>query len=162
MNLWLTQHLATAFPTARFIGIQRNPYAVVASMLAHRGVRRWCEDGHWERTPRPNRFLGVDAENEEWYRELSITERCAQRWLVHARELERVGRAHPDQMLTLQYEEMLAETGIHLTMLQNFLGVSACFDPPPSRTESADKWKASLSDSQLEQIAALTGIEPPA
>lgn len=40
-NLWLAEALADAFDDALFVGIVRNPYATVASMLRHEGVLEW-------------------------------------------------------------------------------------------------------------------------
>src|SRR5262245_13442039 len=36
-NIWIAEDLARAFPDALFLGILRDPYGTVASMLRHKG-----------------------------------------------------------------------------------------------------------------------------
>jgi hypothetical protein len=60
-NIWHAEDLAARLPDAVFLGIQRNPFATVASMLEHAGVLAWHE--RWREFPVPNRFLGITLEN---------------------------------------------------------------------------------------------------
>ena len=39
-NIWLAEPLQQAFPDALFLGIERDPFATVASMLRHREIGR--------------------------------------------------------------------------------------------------------------------------
>src|SRR5262245_4018334 len=60
-NIWIADKLLAAFPDARFVGVQRHPFATVASMLRHAAVSDWHRQ--WKTLPVPNRFLGI---NQEW------------------------------------------------------------------------------------------------
>ncbi len=55
-NLWLVDFLYKYVPNSYFIGIIRNPYATVSSMLLHEGVMKWIYN--WKKYPIPNEFLG--------------------------------------------------------------------------------------------------------
>jgi hypothetical protein len=87
-NIWLVEELAAVFPRSLFVGIQRDPYGAVSSMVKHKGVRTWCE--RWEGFPVPNRFLGITPANVETYRNLSLAGKCAMRWLSHAERMKEV------------------------------------------------------------------------
>jgi len=159
-NVWLVEDLNRAFPGSAFIGIQRDPFGTVASMLEHRGVRRWVED--WERYPIPNRFLGVYASNESWYRQLSIAGRCAQRWLVHADRLEALKSGFPQSFLVIQYRDFSLHPTEATQRLQDFLGLSASFTAPDVRADSRERWRDVLSQQDLVDIESVTGASPPA
>jgi hypothetical protein len=58
-NIWIADKIKEEFPEAKFVGIERNPFATVSSMLKHRGVMKWHRD--WKSFPVPNRFLGIDG-----------------------------------------------------------------------------------------------------
>jgi hypothetical protein len=45
--LWLTEKLAEALPDAIFVAIKRKLLPTVASMLKHRGTRKWVEESGW-------------------------------------------------------------------------------------------------------------------
>jgi hypothetical protein len=59
-NIWHAEDLKRALPEALFVGIERNPYATVASMVLHPDVSAWHR--RWREFPVPNRFLGITPE----------------------------------------------------------------------------------------------------
>jgi hypothetical protein len=158
-NLWLFDELRAAFPDARFVGIQRGPYATVSSMLEHPGVRAWCEN--WERYPIPNAFLGVTEENLERYRGYSIAARCAQRWRCHAERMGALAAAHPDLVHVVCYEALMDDTIRQLDALQAFLGLEGAIPAPQVQRASRSKWHRGLTARQIEEVADVTGVPPP-
>jgi len=50
-NIWLVDQLHNAFPDSLFIGIERNPYATIASMMLHPGFLAYKEK--WKTMPIP-------------------------------------------------------------------------------------------------------------
>lgn len=89
-NLWIAHRLAETFPKALFLGIQRNPYATVASMINHEGVRKWHE--RWLEFPIPNRFLGIAESDVAEYEQRSLATKCAMRWKAHHDRLRVLNR----------------------------------------------------------------------
>jgi hypothetical protein len=86
-NLWLAERLAAEFgDVARFVAIERSPFAVAASSLRHHGVSSW--NTNWQRHPIPNRFLGIDEQLAGRCKSLTNVEKFAYRWLAHHRETE--------------------------------------------------------------------------
>lgn len=158
-NIWFVEDLARVFPDAKFVGIQRNPYATVSSMLRHDAVRRWSEE--WEKYPRPNAFLGITNENEADYRRAPLAAKCTYRWLSHKRELENLAARRPDLVLAVRYEDLMAETDRELERLQQFLGLSSPFPPPEIQLESRDKWRSGLTESDIEAIREVTAEPLP-
>lgn len=155
-NIWLVDRLTRTFPDALFVGIQRNPYATVSSMLQHRGVRRWCEE--WERYPIPNPFLGVSLENRDWYAGLSMAGRCAVRWVAHRDRLQDLAQRYPRKVLKVEHEQLILATDRELERLREHLGLAEGFPWPEVRRESLTKWSAHLAKRQIETIEEVTGV----
>lgn len=86
--IWFAKELKEKFPDSLFIAIVRNPYAVIASMMKHGGVRWWVE--HWKDYPIPNNFLGISFDNLKDYEKMDIVERFAMRYKSHFYELFRL------------------------------------------------------------------------
>ena len=149
-NLWLAPKLNEQFPGAKFIGVSRGVYPVVASMLRHRGVLRSIED--WQAYPIPNRFLGITRDNVDAYGSLQLVERCALRWHAHQRQLAVLQETLEDAFVMIEYEVLLQNTLSQLTALQDFLGLAEPFADTPVKTTSLDKWRQELSQAQIELI----------
>lgn len=158
-NIWLVEELSHAFPQARFVGIRRNPYATVSSMLRHAGVRRWCEE--WHKLPAPNSFLGIDEGKEDWYASLSLSARCAARWLSHSRRMDHLALEYPSAVTIIEYEELFGAPATVLIELQRFLGLDDPFPPPVIKNASMTKWEAGLSQRDIQDVKQVTGIDPP-
>jgi hypothetical protein len=158
-NIWIAERLADAFPEAVFLGIQREPFGTVASMLKHEGVRGWHED--WRVYPVPNRFLGITKELAARYDDLSLAEQCAVRWRSHAERMDELRERLGDRMWSVEYERLLTDTPTALAELQNFLGLATPLPPPELRHESLDKWRSQLTESDIAAIASVVGFDPP-
>jgi hypothetical protein len=126
--LWLTEKLAEALPDAIFIAIKRKLLPTVASMLKHRGTRKWVEE-KWVELPIPNRFLGIT--DAKWYRKLPLESRCALRVIAHSREVDRLYAAMPDRMQVVQYEQI---------------------EHPLVRPCTLEKWRDELRPEQIDNV----------
>lgn len=149
-NIWLAEALQNIFPESLFIGIQRNPYATVASMLKHEGVSSW--HSKWKEYPIPNYFLGITSSIANKYDELSLAEKCALRWKAHKERLEYLKIVLKDKLLILNYEDLINNTEEEINKLQNFLNLSKPFAMPEVKKESLNKWKKELSNETISEI----------
>lgn len=157
-NLWLADHLRAAFPSSRFVGIERNPFATVASMMRHHKVADWHR--RWREFPLPNRFLGINGDLADQYEALPLAEKCALRWLAHHRELNRLRETLGSCLLVLTYETLLLETARELSRLESFLKLESPIPAPDVKVESLEKWRSQLSLEEKKQIADVVGFDP--
>jgi hypothetical protein len=155
-NIWIAEELATAFGDARFIGIQRNPYGTVASMLKHPGVLAW--HARWKEFPVPNPFLGITRDNHDAYESMPLAAKCALRWKAHRERMHALGEALGPRLLVLQYEDVIRDPDTQLRALDAFLSLPSPIPRPKVKAESLDRWRTELDDEAKSQIAAVTGI----
>ena len=154
-NIWLAEHLQAAFPDALFIGIERNPFATVASMLRHRGVALWHQ--RWRDFPVPNRFLGISEKLAQHYDELPLAVQCAHRWLAHHQRLAQLQREMPHSVHVIQYETLATDSVETMRHLQAFLKLDTPIASPTVATDSLHKWKSYLTSQQIDQIWQVVG-----
>lgn len=159
-NIWIAEKLKAAFPSARFVGIERNPYATVASMMRHRGVSAWHR--RWREFPMPNRFLGISAEEAEEYDSIPFPSKCAKRWLAHHERLNELKETLGDDLHVITYEEFAHDTPGVLHDLQGFLKLTQPIPIPEVKTESLHRWEAQLQDREVGQIRDVVGFGPEA
>jgi hypothetical protein len=157
-NLWLAEALARALPAARFVGIERNPFATIASMLKHGGILQWQR--RWREFPLPNRFLGIDDTTARDYDGLPVVKQCALRWIAHRRQMGRLRASLGVRLTVLHYEELIRDTPGQVEALGQFLHLQTPPPVPPVKAESLDKWRRDLSPEQIEQIREVVGFGP--
>jgi len=153
-NIWFAERLQAHLPDVRFVGVLRGAAPTVASMLRHRGVMRSIRA--WRDHPVPNPFLGITEDNVEAYANMSEVERCAVRWLAHARRLDALEAILGDRLMRVSYETLAADPAAELGRLQRFLDLERPFPLTPVRRESLDKWRRELTDAQLAAIRRVT------
>lgn len=136
-NLWNCEQLAESFPNAHFVGIQRNPFSVVYSMLNHAGVLRWVK--RWEEFSVPNEFLGIESGYEEEYHRMTLVERCAMRWASHFVCMQKLCAQNPLRVHTIYYESLCAVPEHELPKVQAFLGYNTPFPVPIINKEALEK-----------------------
>jgi hypothetical protein len=153
--LWIAEPLARAFPAARFLGVERNPFATVSSMLKHAGIRSWHE--RWRRYPIPNEFLGISREVAARYDTLSLATRCALRWRSHQRRMEHLRGALGTRLRVVSFEELASRPEQELRALQNWLGLEMPFAAPTVDRPAIDRWRHELSDAETAEIATVVG-----
>lgn len=157
-NIWLAECLKEAFPEARFIGIERDPYATVASMLKHKGVSAW--HARWREFPVPNRFLGITPEMAQYYDTLPLPAQCAFRWRAHHQRMTELQSTLGEDLLVISFETFVQETDRVLATLNQFLGLKSPLRKPEVKTETLHKWENQLSDEALQQIEDTVGFGP--
>lgn len=158
-NIWLVEDLVRAFPGSRFIGIQRTPYATVASMLKHEGVLFFIRN--WKEFPVPNPFLGITRENQERYGGLSMAAQCALRWRSHCERLQALTAFLGPRLHVIPYEDLVQDHGRILAGLAAFLDLSTPVPPGIVRERSLDRWRSELTARQIQEIDDILGDTPP-
>jgi hypothetical protein len=131
-NIWFADSWAKIYPQAHFIGIIRNPFSVIASMMRHRRVRAWAE--LWEKFPVPNALLGISEENRSTYAGMTLLERCALRWIVHYKRLEELRGLLASRMSIVVYEELCLDPSTVLGGIANAVDINNDFILPVIET----------------------------
>jgi len=157
-NIWICEQLAAALPGARFLAVDRGPFATVASMLRHRGVSDW--HNRWQEFPIPNRFLGITKDNVDGYEALSAATKCAMRWIAHKAQMQHLSKLLGQRMKMLVYESLIATPSSSVIDLQSFLGLARPIPEPKVKSESLNKWREQLSPVEVDDIAAVVGFRP--
>lgn len=157
-NIWIAEKLKKEFPNALFIGIERNPFATVSSMIKHERVSSWHR--RWREFQIPNRFLGIDKETAEIYDNLPLASQCALRWLAHHRRMNKLRKFLQGSLMVINYESLACNTEMEICRLQKFLGLTEPISTPEVKIESLDKWKNLLSENQIIQISDIVGFAP--
>ena len=156
-NIWIAELLAQQFPDAVFVGVRRSVYGTVASMLRHRGVQRWAEN--WRKYPLPNRFLGIEVGEGEWYESLDPAARHALRWSSHERRFAELRPILGAQLVELRYEDLQLNPEETLRAVQDAAHLQQPFRAPAAKRESLDRWQNELSSEQIEQIDSIVTRE---
>ncbi len=158
-NIWTAEKLLAAFPDAKFISIERNPYATIASMINHKRVSEWHH--RWKEFPIPNRFLGISDEDAKVYDEIPFARKCAMRWVAHHNRLGDLKPVLGGRLLHIQYEDFASSPDSTIEQLNNFLALDTPLQVPTVKTDSLTKWREELSDSQISEIQATTNQPLP-
>ena len=157
-NIWLVEKLKDAFPQSLYLGIERNPYATVASMIKHKKVSEWHL--RWREFPIPNRFLGITSELKDTYESIPFASKCAMRWLAHHKRMIELKDILGDDLFIIYYEIFAQDTEKTIKQLQKFLGLNSPIPIPNVKTESLNKWKDQLSKEEIIQIQDVVGFPP--
>ena len=147
-NIWLVELLDAAFPSARYIAIERMPYAVIASMMQHHGVRRHFV--HWRNYPLPNRHLGIRLSDAAGYDALPLSIKCALRWRSHYERLVELRETLGDRLHFVRYERIVEDTEAELKRLAAFIGLP--LRPVAAERAPLEKWRDVLSKGQQARI----------
>lgn len=151
--LWLAEPLAEALPSALFLGVQREPFATVSSMIRRDGVRAWHE--RWRRYPVPNEFLGITEEIAPRYDSMSLAERCALRWRAHRERMESLKPLLGHRLHVVGYEDLARDPARELSALQDWLGLDSPFAAPRVDRDALERWRTQLSDRDVADISAV-------
>lgn len=157
-NIWLAEKLKQAFPSALFVGIERNPYATVASMMKHPAVSAWHK--RWREFPIPNRFLGITQEVAEMYDDLPLASQCAMRWKAHHQRMIELKDILGNDLFVMRYEYFAEHTEDTIQQLKCFLGLHEPIPVPEVKRDSMNKWRSQLSDEEISQIQSIVGFSP--
>jgi hypothetical protein len=158
-NVWLAEELADALPDALFLGIQRDPFATVASMLKHDGVTVWHR--RWREFPVPNAFLGISEPIAARYDELSLAAQFGIRWRAHADQLAKLQACLGDRIRVLSYEDLSQDPHGLVDELGVYLGLDSPFPPVEVKRASLSRWRDELTPDQIADVAEATGVSAP-
>lgn len=132
-----TNYIFRLFPRARFIAIRRNGVdtcASVDSWSKRHGVRHQ-EEVHdwWGKDDRKWRTMvselvpehdDLNAIKDILHNTSRHTDRAAVEWIVSMREIQRLSKAHPREVLSISYEDLCTHPSLVLGDIQEFAGVS--------------------------------------
>lgn len=151
--LWLASLPNIRELPIRFVGIRRDPYEVVASMLEHSGTRAWCEK--WQRLPQPNIFLGISQSNAKEYEKMTLAQRCTIRWVSHMRELDRLTYIlDKNQLLIVDFNQLIFDKKKAIDDLETFTEMRGIDRNFAINADTRDKWKGRLTPAQVREVAA--------
>jgi hypothetical protein len=152
-NIWLVEDLNQAFPSALYVAIERAPYAVIASMMRHPGVRRHFV--YWRNYPLPNPHLGIRESDVAYYDTLPLSVKCALRWRSHHHRLIELRRALDHRLHFIQYEQLVEYNQSELARLSDFVG--GALRPVTSQRAGLENWRGLLSQRQRSHIDLALG-----
>ncbi len=150
-NIWIADKLKEAFPKSLFIGIERDPFVTVASMMKHKGVLAWHRC--WKDFPVPNRILRLTPGLVESYNDISRASQCALRWVAHHERMNELRSILGDSLKVISYEKLILE-------LQQFLDLRHLIPIPIVKKESLVRWRKQLSNDEVSQISDIVGCLP--
>ncbi|WP_271855509.1 sulfotransferase [Patiriisocius marinus] len=151
-NIWFVEDLINYFPEAKCIGISRNVYATVSSMLNHSGVLSWYKilDLNIE-----NQFLGITKENKDWFKDLSIESKCAYRWISHIKRLNHLKKTYPQSVKVIDYDLFYDDQPRLIEDIKSFIGIDIDLKAEPLKKAGTEKWKTFLTKEQINNIDAI-------
>lgn len=138
--IWLVESFRYLKP--KFVCIERDVNQVVASSLLHDGVRQWVTQTY---PPNP-----LSANYVPGYAEMNTVGRLALRWLVNHQRINELKRTNQGDILFLDYNDLVVNTGPTVHQLSMFLGVK--LQIPKIRKNSMTKYLTTLTPTQLDQI----------
>ncbi len=156
-NLWIADQLAKTFDDALFLGIQRNPYATVASMLNHEGVKKWHKN--WRNYPVPNSFLGIRRNDIDRYDDLTLATQCTMRWKAHYDRMRKMDRCLESRMMLVKHESLVRNHKQKLNEIEKFIGIDN-IEMTQINYNTIDKWKDRLTGTQIDNIKSISGVKP--
>ncbi|MDX1627564.1 MAG: sulfotransferase [Fulvivirga sp.] len=148
-NIWHVERLNEAFDKSYFVGIYRDVYSTVSSMLKHQGVLSWFDTLAQDKI---NPFLGITEYNINYYKSLPVHQKCALRWLSHKQRLTKLNNRYPSNVKILNYNELLTGQTAVLDDLATFLKLENKFEPEEFNMESMTKWKENLTEHMIDDI----------
>ena len=156
INLWLAVALDKAIQDSKFVGIVRNPFQVVSSMLQWDDVRVQYAN----QKVVLSRFHGVTKENLDHCKTMTVEERMTVRWLAHYQRLMAVSKKL-GRFFLLRYSRLADDPQGTLAQMRGSLGLS-CDLRTEVRSESLTKYKESLGEERIDRIRKVLAKYAPA
>ena len=154
--LWVIDELINTFNDLLVLGVERNPYATIASMLQHKGVKKWF--GQWKKYPLPNKFLGITKKDVDKYESYSIVKKCAKRWKSHHEKMKTIKNKY-DNVCVINHEELVYETSEVTKRMRDFIGLESQLRVSNIDYRTIDKWKKELTHKDIKEIYDVTGVK---
>ena len=148
-SIWVKHKLDRLFPKALWVCVIRDPYQAVASMKKHRGVQKW-----YDRLPQDtlNPFLGINAENRRRFKHLTLVEKGAYKWLSHMNQMDKIHQNAPDQVLLINFDDLVNNQMGALGTVFQFLGLDPISPDEQGESSTLEK-KKSLSEDECLAIS---------
>lgn len=150
-NIWLMESLTSYFPNSIFIGMQRDVYQVVSSMVKHGGVKSVKSWFNLLPQNKNSKFLGINDYNKNYYEELPLEAKCTIRWLSHKFELERLKAIYPERLFVIDYKILCEKFDIEMDKVEKLTGLDLKKYTEKPKLESLTKFK-NLSAEQIKII----------
>lgn len=115
-NLWRVSALQQQFPRAKFLCLIRDPYSGIQSMMKQEATQilAGSEWKSYYNEKKRHRFLGllpsfIPQENVhgKLYEDFTLAERCALRWVVHAKMISLLVQAKPKAVMPVLFERLV-------------------------------------------------------
>jgi len=148
-NIWSVDYLVNEFPEAFFIGINRNVYQVVYSMLNHKGVLNWYNK---LLNDVENPFLGITSENRMEFANLPLESKCTLRWYAHIKESYRLRNEYAEKVIILNYDDLCLNYNHEVNKLESILELQLLGMSEEPKINSISKYKE-LNKTQLQNIS---------
>lgn len=147
-NIWLVPRLNESFSSSHFIGVQRDVYQVVYSMLRHKGVSKW-----YKKLPQDklSDFLGITKQNRAYFHSLPIEAKCTIRWMAHKSKLLELKKTYPKKIVIIDYQELCNNFEEQVARLESITGLDLINYAEKPKEESLNKYK-NLNQSQIDII----------
>ena|SRR5690554_3824318 len=150
-NLWLIDEINSEISNSYFVGIKRNLYATVNSMLRHEGVLKWYTTLDLDV---PNDFLGINELNMHYFKDLPLEAKCALRWKSHQQKLEEVVVKY-ENFILVDYEDFYNDIGSVLRKINDFVDEDLFYTVEKLNQGGDIKWQQQLSAEQIKNIDAV-------
>lgn len=147
-NLWLVDEINSEVENAFFIGIKRNVYATVNSMLNHQGVLNWYKTLDLEK---PNNFLGINSFNVDFFKDLPLEAKCALRWQSHQNKLKSF-EGIMSNFITVDYEDFYCNVEGVLNSINILIDEQLEYQVETLNKLGDTKWKGQLTQKQIRNI----------
>ena len=157
-NIWIADKLQQVFPEAQFVGIERDPYATVVSMMQHKSVSTWHH--RWREFTIPNCFLGITEELAKTYDDIPFPSKCDLRWVAHHERMNQLKSTLGAKLLVISYESFAHQTEEIIYQMEHFLRLKHPIPIPNVKTDSLQKWKPQFADEEIAQIRQVVGFDP--
>ena len=150
-SIWVKHKLDRLLPQAMWLCVIRDPYQAVASMKKHRGVQKW-----YDRLPQDtiNPFLGINAENRRGFQHLTLVEKGAYKWLSHMNQMDKIHRNAPDQVLLINFDDLVNDQKATLGTVFQFLSLDPVSPIEQGESSTLEK-KKSLSEKECRAISSI-------
>jgi hypothetical protein len=162
--LYCADSLVDAFGDARLVQIVRDGRDVVAGMLADPPSLAWFRPGFVNLDSElTHPLLGVDSHPDRGlWAESSMAGKCAMRWRGTIRLMARLRTMlSPEQLVTLRYEEMIAQPAAAASALSAFTG--AAISPVEVHVAGTPMepgaWRRLLTAAQAAEVEQMAGAE---
>jgi hypothetical protein len=161
--MYCADAVVDAFPDAKVVQLIRDGRDVVAAMLGDAHTLSFFRRGMASvETEFPNPFFGIETEQDlAAWPNLSVTGKCAMRWLGGVRKMARLRSSlAAEQLTTLRYEQLVRHPAAAFAAISEFIGAPVSpLRPPRQGAAEPGGWRRALTAAQLADFDQVAGTE---